>query len=106
MRKRWYLFVLLIPLGLFALGAIIMFLWNALLPAVIHVSTITIWQALGLFILSRILFGGYHHSARHRYPYYRRMHHFKEKWDKMTEEEREKYKEEWKKHFDAEKGCC
>ena len=36
---------------------IVMQLWNNLLPEVIHVGTITFWQAMGIFILCKILFG-------------------------------------------------
>ena len=36
---------------------IVMQLWNNLLPKVIHVGTITFWQAMGIFILCKILFG-------------------------------------------------
>ncbi len=35
----------------------IMLLWNNLLPDILNVKTITFWQALGLFVLSKILFG-------------------------------------------------
>ena len=40
-------------------GGVFMALWNALLPQILGVTTITFWQALGLLILSRILFGGW-----------------------------------------------
>lgn len=52
-----------------------MLLWNALLPAIFGIVTITYWQALGLVILGRLLFGGFgkgggggmHHFGRHRH---------------------------------------
>ena len=40
------------------LGWIVMSLWNAVLPAVTGFHTISFVQALGLLVLSRILFGG------------------------------------------------
>ncbi|MBC7915334.1 MAG: hypothetical protein H7Y07_14560 [Pyrinomonadaceae bacterium] len=50
-----------IPLGIVAFLALISFivmtLWNNLLPEILNVSPITFWQALGIFILSKILFG-------------------------------------------------
>jgi hypothetical protein len=50
-----------IPFGAAALLAlisyIVMLLWNNLLPEILHVNTITFWQALGIFILCKILFG-------------------------------------------------
>jgi hypothetical protein len=52
---------ILIPFGAAALLAlisyIVMLLWNNLLPEILHVNTITFWQALGIFILCKILFG-------------------------------------------------
>ena len=41
------------------IGFAVMTLWNALLPAILGVSFITFWQAMGLLLLSRILFGGF-----------------------------------------------
>ena len=40
------------------LSFIVMQLWNHLLPEIAGVRTINFWQALGLLILSKILFGG------------------------------------------------
>jgi len=36
---------------------VVMQLWNNLLPDIIHAGTITFWQAGGIFILCKILFG-------------------------------------------------
>lgn len=36
---------------------IVMQLWNNLLPAILHVTTINFWQAMGIFVLCKILFG-------------------------------------------------
>jgi hypothetical protein len=38
---------------------IVMLLWNALLPSIFGISAINYWQAAGLFILSRLLLGGF-----------------------------------------------
>jgi hypothetical protein len=46
-------------------GAIIMWLWNWLMPVIFHLGLITYWQALGLAILGRLLFGGLHHGRPH-----------------------------------------
>jgi len=40
-------------LGAFA----VMFLWNSILPSLVHVGMINYWQSLGLLVLSRLLFG-------------------------------------------------
>ena len=39
-------------------GEIVMHLWNWLLPALFGWREITFWQALGILVLCRILFGG------------------------------------------------
>jgi hypothetical protein len=49
----------------FLFGAIIMWLWNGLMPAIFHLGIITYWQAVGLAILGRLLFGGFHHGHHH-----------------------------------------
>ena len=35
----------------------VMLLWNRLMPLIFGLTTITFWQALGLLVLSKILFG-------------------------------------------------
>lgn len=42
----------------FLFGSVVMLLWNWLLPPLFHVGTINYWQAFGLVILAKILFGG------------------------------------------------
>ena len=42
-----------------ALGLVIVSLWNVLLPALFGLPVISYWQALGLLVLSRALFGGF-----------------------------------------------
>ncbi len=39
-------------------GYIIMWLWNWLMPEIFGLTTLTYWQAVGLFILFKILIGG------------------------------------------------
>lgn len=39
-------------------GFVIMWLWNTLMPELFGLTTLTYWQAVGLFILSKILLGG------------------------------------------------
>jgi Ca2+/H+ antiporter, TMEM165/GDT1 family len=79
-----------------------MLLWNALLPAILGVGTITFWQALGILVLSKILFGGFsgHGHGRSRYHDHHRHYRMREKWMHMSPEEREKMKAEYDSH------CC
>ena len=72
----------------------IMLLWNALIPSIFGLATINFWQALGLFVLSRILFGGFGPFGHGKMMMGRKMmgHHnnpLHEKWHKMTPEQRE-----------------
>jgi Ca2+/H+ antiporter, TMEM165/GDT1 family len=79
-----------------AFSFIVMGLWNAILPVVLGVKVITFWQALGILVLSKILFGGFGRGGGHfarRHEWKAQM---KEKWGSMTQEEREKFKAEWK----------
>jgi len=56
--------IILIPL----FGLVIMALWNWLMPALFQLPEIGLLQALGLFLLSRALFGSFGGNAggRHR----------------------------------------
>ena len=42
----------------FLFGYFVMLLWNWLMPPLFHAGTINYWQAFGLVILAKILFGG------------------------------------------------
>ncbi|MXP57877.1 hypothetical protein [Pantoea sp. Taur] len=71
-----------------ALGLLVMSLWNAVLPAIIGVKAIGFWQALGLLVLCRILFGGLGFRPGMFGMARRRMH---ERWMQMTPEQREEF---------------
>jgi len=68
MRRKWIflvpLAILAIPLLAFIGGEIVKALWNSLLPPLFGWPQVTFWQALGLLVLCRILFGG---MGRHGY---------------------------------------
>ncbi len=90
-RRRWrprYLLYALLALGVFlAMGWLVQWLWNAILPQVAAVGPLRYWQALGLLLLSRILFGGWRGRRAHRGGA-----HWHGKWQHMSEEERERYR--------------
>lgn len=86
--KRIILMIIMVA----ALSAVVMLLWNWLLPALAGIKTISFIQAAGMLILTRILFGGWgggflmrahahahHHNAIHQ------------KWMKMSPEERKEF---------------
>ena len=95
LRKGLMFFAFFIAVVLL-FGAIVMGLWNALLPAILGVKTISFIQALGILLLSKILFGGFGriggwHGGRGRW-----RNKMQEKWGNMTQEEKEKFRNEWK----------
>jgi len=60
MKKSRIFWHILAFVAVFAIGiAVVMLLWNALIPAIIGWSAINYWQAAGLMILSRLLFSGF-----------------------------------------------
>lgn len=91
MKRKWILFVAPPALVIFIAigGALVLYLWNWLLPALFGWPQITFWQALGLLALCRILFGGFgahgvRSSVRRRVD---------ERWERMTLKEREKVRQ-------------
>jgi hypothetical protein len=94
MRRDRFLRVL--KFALFALLFVALFsfvirnLWNWLAPALFGWHRITFWQALGVLILSKILFGGFRGGPQRHWYRRRRM---MERWDRMTPEERERFRQ-------------
>ncbi len=81
-----------------ALGGVVMLLWNNLLPELFGFRKISFWQALGLLALCRILFGNFGGGRGYgRDGMRRRGQIMREKWNNMTDEERNAFKEEWKR---------
>ena len=95
MRKKWIFFIPLAIVAFIVLGGTaVMLLWNWLLPMLFGWKLITFWQAVGLLALCRILFGR-HGGGGFRRLRERRMQ-MRERWEKMTPEEREKLRQGWR----------
>lgn len=94
--KRKFFFLVPIVI-LFGLTFIVMWLWNAILPEIMYVKTITYWQAMGILVLSKILFGGFSKCGNHTHSMRKRQ--FINKIKNMSPEERMKFKEAWKCRF-------
>jgi hypothetical protein len=92
-RRNWWIFFAG-PAGLAVLmwifGEVVMHLWNWLLPMLFGWRTITFWQAMGLLVLCRMLFGGFGGSGSGG-PKGRRPSH--DRWERMTAEERERFRQ-------------
>jgi len=81
-------------LAIALVGTLTMVLWNWLVPELFHGPVVSFWQALGLLALTKILFWSFakksHHPGGHWRPYW------KEKWNAMTPEDRERFKQKMK----------
>ncbi len=99
MQRKWFFAIpVLIALFVFLGGEIVMHLWNWLLPPLFGWHMLTFWQAVGLLVLCRILFGGL--SGGHRGGHGMRRHmrgrmgeRWGERWEKMSPEERERFRQ-------------
>ncbi|WP_041339863.1 hypothetical protein [Runella slithyformis] len=102
-RPRFWLFPFFAAAAALALGAIVKWLWNAILPPLLGVSLISFWQAVGLLVLCRILFGNFGRGSMGGNARWRGENKmpggppWREKWTNLTDEERAKLKEEWRK---------
>jgi hypothetical protein len=83
-------FALFAALAVAVFSFVVMRLWNWLMPALFGWHLINFWQALGLLVLSKILFGGFR-GRPGLYMHWR--HRIMERWEQMTPEEREKFRE-------------
>jgi len=72
-----------------ALGFGVMLLWNSLTVDLFGWHKISFFQAIGILILSRVLFGGFHGGGGRMHFRQRMM----ERYEKMTPEEREKFRQ-------------
>lgn len=77
--------VILLALAVFSF--LFLSLWNWLMPVIFNLPVINFWQALGLLVLSKIIFSGFgpgkrHHKIspemRERFERYHQMRHGKE----------------------------
>jgi len=67
----------------------VMWLWNWLIPSLFGLHAVSFWQALGLLVLCKILFGGFY--GRHGFKGDWRARLIR-RWEDMTPEEREKFR--------------
>ena len=101
--RRFLFFPLLFIIMILLLGVIVMGLWNAILPSLFAIKKLDYFQAVGLLVLCRILVGNFGRN----FPGARGMPRggpWKEKWMKMSPEERTKFREAWKERCRQQKG--
>lgn len=98
MKSKFFRFSRFFLWSIFSLAAIsfvVFLLWNWLMPTIFGLVAISYWQALGLFLLARILLGGFglgHRKFGHKdNPIHR-------KWAQMTDEQKKEFVER-RHHF-------
>ena len=100
-RKKWLFIAPAAILGIllfgFIGGEVVKQLWNWLMPPLFGWRQVTFWQALGLLVLCRILFGGLGRHGYGRSNFRRRMaERMDERYATMTPEERERFRQSWR----------
>ena len=99
-------FLVLMALAVVVFGGGVMWLWNSLMPELFGLSTITWVQAIGLLVLSRILFGswgrGHRGGGNWRHKQWRTS--WKDRWEQMSPEEREQMKQRWGRYAGGQWG--
>ena len=96
MKKLRFLKPVVFLLAAAVFSVVVMLLWNWLIPGIFGFSTVNFWQALGLLVLCKILFGSFigGYGRRHdkmRYGMFHHRNHLREKWLKMTPEQRKEF---------------
>lgn len=86
----------MIAAAVLVFGGLVMLLWNNILPSVLGVGTLTFWQAVGLLVLCRILFGGFRGGRPGGGPHAWQRRKMRQRWMQMSDEDREKFRAEWR----------
>jgi len=100
--------IMLATLAVFSV--VVMLLWNTLMPELFALPVLNYWQAAGLMLLARILFGGLIHDMAGRGRLggdARRPGHgnkLREKWMNMSADERREFFEKEKDFFKFHRG--
>lgn len=102
-------FVGLIFVVLFALvfGFLVKWIWNLLMPELFGLKEITYWQAFGMVVLAKLLFGAFgshHHDRgdRHPRPFFDWHGHFKRSEDDEPWSRKNKYWKHYKTYWQDE----
>ena len=89
MRRMKFVGMRFVAFGMVAVGVaglVTSGLWNVLMPAIFGLPAISFWQALGLLVLSRLLFGHWGGKRGRKPKFVRGM-------DDLTPEQRERFRE-------------
>lgn len=90
----------LVALYIMFFGTFVMALWNWLMPTLFNLPMITFSQALGLFVLGRILTGGFKIVGMNHFggdkDNLEQKKQILDKWENMSSDDREKWRDEWR----------
>ena len=113
---HWIHAIFMVAGAIALFGGGTMLLWNALIPTLFTLPTITFLQACGLVVLTRLLFGSHAHAlmflvgGHHGGGLHGALHErFHRRWNQMTPEEREHFHERFRSHgfgFGGRDRCC
>ena len=99
MKRGWWILkgIVFVALMVALFGTATMLLWNWLVPVLFNGPVVTFPQAIGLLLLTKILFwsvgkGGHHNRGPWR-PYW------KKRWESMSPEDREQLKRRMKEKW-------
>lgn len=99
MQKKWIWFIPAAIVGGIVFvavgGFVVQWLWNWLLPPLFGWHVLTFWQALGMLVLCRILFGGLGHGGHGKH----RRHRDGGRCNGRTQEEREQFRQQMREDF-------
>jgi hypothetical protein len=100
-RRFWMMkglaFIVLAPLFVAALTVVVMLLWNALIPSLFAGPILGFWQAAGLLVLCRVLFGGFRPHGHH--PNWRHRA-WRARWHRMSPEDRDRFRDGFRRWKD------
>lgn len=101
-KRRFFWIPFFVLLSAAMLSAAVMWLWNHVLVEVVPVRSISFWQAAGLMVLSRLLFGNFPNRGNRwgdasRFGSQANGAAWKAKWHQMSDEEKARFREQWRK---------
>src|SRR5882672_10440388 len=90
-------FIVFAPVFVAALSLVVMLLWNALIPSLFAGPILGFWQAAGLLVLCRVLFGGFSPHGHHNNW---RQGSWRARWHRMSPEERDRFRDGFRRSKD------
>jgi hypothetical protein len=92
MKRRWLVrgvkFLVIAAVGVTAASAVVMTLWNWVVPVTFGLPALSLGRAFALLVLSRLLLGGLFGGLGRRMHWRHRM---RDRWEQMSPEQRERF---------------